>query len=104
MEPTVGAHWIEGVLSGSGAVLVHDDRLRTLIDGWIRDTSAEHFTNVLPLLRRTFAHFPAPERRQIGERLRPGRAATAVEVRTDFDAEAAAAVLPVLKKIWNLSP
>jgi hypothetical protein len=58
---------------------------------------------VLPLLRRTFANFPAPERRHIGERLRtgdvPGSAATGA---SEFDTAAAQAILPVLKRIWNL--
>ena len=31
--------------------------------------SADHFIQVLPLVRRTFATFPAPARRQIGERV-----------------------------------
>lgn len=101
-EPAVGAHWIEGLLSGSGAVLVHDDRLRRLLDEWVRNTSAEHFVQVLPLVRRTFANFPAPERRQIGERLRPAKGGAAPSSATDFDTEAAQALLPVLKKIWNL--
>jgi hypothetical protein len=101
-EPARGAHWIEGMLSGSGSVLVHDDRLRKLVDEWIRNTSVEHFVQVLPLVRRTFANFPAPERRQIGERLRPARGVAAPLSVTDFDADAAEAVLPVLKKIWNL--
>jgi hypothetical protein len=103
-EPIVAAAWIEGLLSGSGAVLIHDDRLRALLDGWLRDVSAEHFVRVLPLLRRTFAQFPAPERRQLGERLRaaliPGNPAHPATP-ADFDVMAARAVLPLLQLIWK---
>jgi hypothetical protein len=90
-------------LSGSGAILIHDDELRSLIDGWLRAASEDHFIQVLPLLRRTFAQFPAPERRQIGERLQagagaPGDRAASVE----FDETAARASLTLLKRIWGL--
>jgi hypothetical protein len=102
-EPVVGARWVEGLLSGSGAVLVHDDRLRDLIDQWVRNATADNFVQVLPLLRRTFAQFPAPERRQIGERLRAGQQLQATAANAEFDETAARAVLPVLKRIWNLS-
>lgn len=102
-EPTVGANWVEGLLSGSGAVLVHDDRLRGLVDEWVRNATADNFVQVLPLLRRTFAQFPSPERRQIGERLRAGQELQSKAASSEFDETAARAVLPVLKRIWNLS-
>jgi hypothetical protein len=101
--PTVAAAWIEGVLSGSGAVLIHDERLRSLVDQWIRSVSDEHFIQVLPLVRRTFAQFPAPERRQIGESLRfKGDGGVHSAGATEFDEAAARAVVPVLKSIWKL--
>lgn len=104
-EPLLAAAWVEGLLSGSGAVLLHDDELRALLDGWVRSVSEEHFVQVLPLVRRTFAQFPAAERRQLGERLRadlrPAAQSTQV-LATDFDAAAARAVLPLLRLIWNV--
>jgi hypothetical protein len=61
------------------------------------------FVQVLPLVRRTFANFPAPERRHIGERLRTGEDRGSVATGTlEFDVAAAQAMLPVLKRIWNL--
>ncbi|QYC43430.1 hypothetical protein Nocox_29230 [Nonomuraea coxensis DSM 45129] len=68
--PARAASWVEGFLSGGGLLLVHDARLLALVDGWLTGLSAEQFTDVLPLLRRTFGAFAAPERRSIGERLR----------------------------------
>jgi uncharacterized protein DUF5682 len=49
---------------------VHDDALLRLVDGWIAGLPADSFTDVLPLLRRTFAEYSAPERRAVGERVR----------------------------------
>ena len=62
------AAWIEGFLAGDGLLLVHDERLLRLVDGWLTGIPAEAFVEVLPLLRRTFSEYPAPQRRQIGER------------------------------------
>ena len=101
----VAASWIEGLLSGSGTILIHDDRLRTLLDGWLRSVSPDHFTSVLPLLRRTFSQFPAPERRMLGARLKQGGdSAPLAVVRVDFDVEAARRVVPLLQAIWGKEP
>jgi hypothetical protein len=68
--PSRSAAWIEGFLSGGGLVLVHDTDLLRLVDAWIAGLPDASFTDVLPLLRRTFAEFEAPERRSIGDRVR----------------------------------
>ena len=99
------ASWIEGLLSGSGTILIHDDKLRTLLDGWLRNVAADHFTNVLPLLRRTFSQFPPPERRVLGERLqRAGDCAPVLAVSVDFDLDMARRVVPLLQVIWSKEP
>jgi hypothetical protein len=101
--PEVGANWVEGLLSGSGTLLIHDDRLRDVLDGWIRAVSEEHFIRVLPLLRRTFAEFPRGERRVLGERLRSKHGGTVpgVAAAGDFDEAAAQSLMPVLALIWS---
>jgi hypothetical protein len=101
--PEVGASWIEGLLSGSGTLLIHDDRLRAVLDGWLREVSEEHFIRVVPLLRRTFSRFPAGERRVLGERLKSKDATprSQVAVAADFDEAAARALVPVLALIWS---
>ncbi|WP_433517585.1 DUF5682 family protein [Nonomuraea sp. CA-143628] len=68
--PTRAASWIEGFLGGGGLLLVHDPRLLGLVDAWLTGLDGEQFVDVLPLLRRTFGSFAAPERRAIGERVR----------------------------------
>jgi hypothetical protein len=62
------AAWIEGFLTGDGLLLVHDERLLRLVDAWLTAIPPEAFVEVLPLLRRTFSEYPAPQRRQIGSR------------------------------------
>jgi hypothetical protein len=101
--PQVAASWIEGLLSGSGTILIHDDRLRQLLDDWLRGIAASHFVQVLPLLRRTFAQFDFGERRVLGERLAArGKGTTSQgSLPSDLDAVAAASVIPLLKLIWS---
>jgi hypothetical protein len=62
------AGWAEGFLAGSGLLLVHDDKLLALADGWLAGLTPEAFTAVLPALRRTFGEFAPPERRAIGQK------------------------------------
>ncbi len=67
------AAWIEGFLPGGGLLLVHDARLLAMVDEWLTGLPGETFVDVLPLLRRTFGAFDAPERRSIAARVRSGR-------------------------------
>jgi hypothetical protein len=97
--PARAAAWIEGFLSGGGLLLVHDSRLLGLVDEWLIGLAPETFVDVLPLLRRTFGAFAAPERRSIGSRVRSltTGAAHGVQEATDLDERrAAAAVRTVL--------
>jgi hypothetical protein len=104
--PARTAAWIEGFLSGGGLVLVHDEALLRLVDGWVGALPDEAFTAVLPLLRRTFGGYEAPERRAIGERVRhlgeapdqtaDARSPVADEVDTARAAPAVRTVLTIL--------
>jgi hypothetical protein len=62
------AGWIEGFLAGDGLLLVHDERLLGLVDAWLTGIPGDAFVEILPLLRRTFSGYPAPQRRLIGQR------------------------------------
>jgi hypothetical protein len=69
------ASWAEGFLSGGGLLLASDPDLLGVLDGWVTGLDGEEFTDVLPLLRRTFGEYAAPERASVGRavrRLRPG--------------------------------
>lgn len=103
-EPSAGAAWLAGLLRGSGMLLLHEDALWGLLDQWVSGLPGAAFTSVLPLLRRTFAAFSAPERRQMGERVRRG-ASSGTFTRasmTDIDVARADAVLPVIRLLLGL--
>jgi hypothetical protein len=103
-DPAQGAAWIEGLLRGSGLVLLHDDGLWAVLDGWLADLPAEVFAQLLPLLRRTFAAFSTAERRQMGERARHGRAdLAAARAAPEWDEARGAAALPVVARLLGLS-
>ncbi|MCX5228164.1 DUF5682 family protein [Streptomyces sp. NBC_00233] len=68
--PPDAAAWIDGFVggaSGGGLLLVHDERLLGLVDDWLTGVPAESFTDVLPLLRRTFSGYEPGVRRTLGE-------------------------------------
>ncbi|GAA2360904.1 hypothetical protein GCM10010404_13080 [Nonomuraea africana] len=90
--PARAAAWVEGFMAGKGLLLVHDSRLLSLVDGWLIGLTPEEFTGVLPLLRRTFSRFEAPERRAIGERVRASGTAADGRRREVDEGRAAAAV------------
>ncbi|MEV4636561.1 DUF5682 family protein [Actinoplanes sp. NPDC049548] len=96
--PAHGAAWVEGFLAGGGLLLVHDDALLELIDGWLADIPAEAFGDVLPLLRRTFGAFATGERRAIGERVAGGPGPSQAEPLV-LDHDRAAQVLPTLSAL-----
>lgn len=103
VPPAHGAAWVEGLLRGSGLLLLHDDALWTVLDTWLADLAPDAFTHLLPLLRRTFAAFAAAERRQMGERARRGRADVAAAVAAPaLDAARAAAALPLVARLLGL--
>ena len=108
-EPSRAAAWVEGLLKGSGLLLLHGDAMWNVVDGWLAGLPADTFTQVLPLLRRTFSTFEAPERRQMGERAKRGQVNIATRAPEtpggggdELDAARAEAVLPLLRQILGL--
>ncbi|MCX2184423.1 hypothetical protein KV205_28400 [Streptomyces sp. SKN60] len=109
--PADAAGWVEGFVggaSGGGLLLVHDERLLGLVDDWLGGVSADAFTDVLPLLRRTFAAYEPGVRRTLGELVArgpagPGGPAAAAVTAPGFapepDERRADAVLPLLHLI-----
>ncbi|WP_254706426.1 DUF5682 family protein [Streptomyces lunaelactis] len=106
--PAEAAAWIEGFVggaSGGGMLLVHDERLLSLVDAWLTGVPADAFTDVLPLLRRTFSAYEPGVRRTLGELVRRGPASAAGSAHAEstapgfgagLDGPRADAVLPVL--------
>ncbi|MFB6618854.1 DUF5682 family protein [Streptomyces sp. NPDC056367] len=82
-DPADAAGWIEGFAGGSsggGTLLVHDDRLLGLIDAWLVEVPERAFTDVLPLLRRTFGAYEPGVKRTLGELVRRGPGGAAAPV------------------------
>ncbi|MFD7033963.1 DUF5682 family protein [Streptomyces sp. NPDC059917] len=110
--PADAAGWIEGFAggaSGGGTLLVHDERLLGLIDGWLTGVPERAFVDVLPLLRRTFGAYEPGVKRTLGELVRRGpavpggAAATAGSAPEGFgpelDAERADAVVAMVRML-----
>ncbi|MFI6566308.1 DUF5682 family protein [Streptomyces sp. NPDC050534] len=112
--PGDAAAWIEGFVgggSGGGMLLVHDERLLGLVDAWLTGVPGEAFTDVLPLLRRTFSAYEPGVRRTLGELVRrgPGERGGVTAAGSgipgfaaDLDPARAEAVLPVLRLLLGL--
>lgn len=98
-DSSQAAAWVQGFLQNGGAALIHDARLWRILDDWLLALNQETFVILLPLLRRTFSTFPAPERRQIGEMARRGGVAQILSGEMDLDLSRARKVLPLLVKI-----
>ena len=107
-EPGAAAAWLEGFLNRNALVLLHDARLWALVDGWLSGLGDDHFQQVLPLVRRTFADFSRSERRSIAERAaRPPEvpAATALaDAAPPWQVGRVAQALPLLQRLLGLPP
>lgn len=102
-DPAAASAWLEGFLSGSGLMLVHDERLLRIVDDWLIGLTREAFEQICPIVRRTFSTFETAERRQIGERLKrtgsPDAGAAAEAAADDYDPARGALVDPVLEML-----
>ncbi|WP_458245272.1 DUF5682 family protein [Streptomyces sp. MAI_2237] len=112
--PGDAAAWIEGFVgggSGGGMLLLHDERLLELVDAWLTGVPTEAFTDVLPLLRRTFSAYEPGVRRTLGELVRrgPGQRASAAAAgaglpgfAAELESDRADAVVPVVRLLLGL--
>ena len=101
-DPSQAAAWVEGLLRERGALLIHEEALWRVIDDWISALPGEAFISLLPLLRRTFSTFSAPERRMIGDHAKQGPVRGAQHAAVDFDLQRAEAMLPLLAALLGL--
>lgn len=109
--PSQAAAWIEGVLRGSGLLLLHQDVLWLALDWWLRELPSDAFAGLLPLLRRAFTGFEPPERRAMGEKVKHLRQTAAQgkpvpagggTVSEKINEERAKSVLPVLAHVLGV--
>ncbi|WP_301000904.1 DUF5682 family protein [uncultured Bilophila sp.] len=102
--PADASAWIEGFLNQSSLVLLHDDILWNLLAQWLDGLTETHFTRIVPMLRRTFTAFSAPERRQLAERARRRtEGAAPIPGETTWDPIRAARPLPLLRRVLGLA-
>ncbi len=104
VEPSQAAAWVEGFLVGSGLLLLHTDIIWQVLDEWVMSLPRDSFTELLPILKRTFSTFPAPERRQMGERIKRGLSPSTQTTPTDtrLDHTQAEAVLPIIARLLGI--
>jgi hypothetical protein len=99
--PEEAAYWFEGFLKSSGTILLLDDSLWNLMNNWVSSITEENFTELLPILRRTFAEFSQAERRKLGEKAKGmvhGTASVSMD-NENFDYERAAKIIPVVEML-----
>jgi len=95
------AAFVEGLLDGPGAILIHQESLFHAVDNWITGMDTEVFDEIVPLIRRSFTLFTKAERRQLGERVAGGTRFAVVN--DQFDEEYAQRVLPYIRRILGVS-
>jgi hypothetical protein len=105
-DPLDAAQWLDGFLNRNALVLLHDARVWQLVDQWLAGLSADHFLQVVPLVRRSFATFSGAERRDLGARAAQGsqaaKAPPQAGAATDWDAERAARPVATLRILLGL--
>jgi hypothetical protein len=111
-QPAQAATWLEGVLKGSGLLLLHQDGLWHALDRWLSDLGAETFVALLPLLRRAFSDFEPAERRSMGEKVKQLRTSLPAGMSvaggqeaqsTRYNKERANKILPVLAHLLGVT-
>lgn len=103
--PDRAAHAVEGLLAGSGSLLVHDADLLAVLDEWMMALRPDVFLESVPLLRRTFATFLPAERRQIASLavLGPTTPVAASTTGSEaWDVERAAPALAVVRQMLGV--
>lgn len=99
--PALAAAWLEGFLRGSGTLLLLDEELWDMVHNWVSQLENDIFIQVLPLLRRTFSNFTAPERKKLGDKVKHGGNGTSIKATTtgDIDHDRGARGIPVVMQL-----
>lgn len=104
--PSDMAYWFEGFLKASGSVLLLDDNLWQLVNGWLCGLSDESFIELLPVIRRTFCNFSTFERRKLGEKARrfelKGHSTCDEGCDCDYNEEDASRVIPLVGMLLGI--
>jgi len=102
-ELSYSSAWLEGFLSGSGMLLVHEETLWQIVDDWLCRLQPDDFIALLPLIRRTFSTFSSGEIVQLAQRVQQGTLRTgATDTIIELDTELAERSLPLIALILGL--
>ena len=104
------AAWLDGFLNQQALVLMHDEAIWGAVDAWLAGLGEVQFAQILPLVRRSFAHFSKHERQSLGDKARrapvAGAAAPAALAAGDddspWDEARAVLALPLLNTLLGL--
>ena len=101
VDAAAKAAWVEGFFSDGALLLIHDAVLRDLLDRWVTSLDAREFTDLLPLVRRTFGTFTPAERRSLAGRLAaaPGAERPPAGAEPDLDETLALGALATVELI-----
>lgn len=105
------AAWLDGFLNKQALVLLHDETIWGAVDAWLTGLGEVQFAQILPLVRRSFAHFSKHERQSLGEKAKRapvagGQQAAPVASGDEagpWDERRAALALPVLNALLGLN-
>lgn len=86
-------------LKGSATLLLLENDLWSIINDWVKQLDESAFTQVLPLLRRTFSNFSTAERRRLGEKVKTGGTTVIIKTEAGFDSERAKKGIPVVMQL-----
>lgn len=101
--PEHQAGWLEGFLKDAATLLILDDGIWKMVDGWLLGLEESVFLEVIPLLRRTFAIYTDAEKRKIAARVKLGDTPTLkMAPPPDIDVERAERILPLMKMLMGL--
>ena len=90
-------------MCSSHLLLIHNPALWRIIDDWVTQLPPEDFQEILPLLRRAFAKFSAPERQRMLNLAKNGvQLKTEQNTSSELITEQAEIVLPTLQLLLGL--
>lgn len=98
------AQWLEGFLNEAATVLLLDEGIWSIVYEWVAELDSETFTNLLPILRRTFSEYASPEKDKIAIKIKQGKPkSTSSKIRSTLSSEMVEErALPVTKTIEYL--
>jgi hypothetical protein len=99
------ASFLEGFLGRDGEILLHDATILGAVDDWLSTRDDEAFTEILPMLRRSFSTFDSMQRRRLFSAVAVPMAegGSAPSVGQDVDPEGYAAAVDAIRLYFGMA-